>query len=125
MENTKTNKHLTKTDVLISDARILFPEVDLTLNVKEYLLKILPDRFEDVESCDKYKFISEFIKCISKLLQYDCFLTKNISYKPSKLSMRLSRKMRKCKKHCGSLTGTKRSRSHSFISYQGEKLIKR
>lgn len=95
-----TERIVAKTNKLISDAS-LFPEIDLSLNVKDYLLSILPDRF-DGEECDKYKFIQDFISCMSLLLHYDCFLTKEISYRPSKLSMRLSRKSR-CKKHCGSV----------------------
>lgn len=95
-----TERIIAKTRKLISDAS-LFPEVDLSLNVKNYLLNILPDRF-DGEECDKYKFIRDFISCMSLILNYDCFLTKKISYRPSKLSMRLSRKTR-CKKHCGSV----------------------
>ena len=95
-----TERIIAKTEKLISDAS-LFPEADLTLNVKNYLLSILPDRF-DGEECDKYKFIRDFISRMSLLLKYDCFLTKKILYRPSKLSMRLSRKTR-CKKHCGSV----------------------
>jgi len=67
------------TESIIISAQELFPHVDLSLNVREYLLAILPEKFVSHGNCQEYKFISDLLKFIEPLSDYDVFLKKTLS----------------------------------------------
>jgi len=68
-----------ETKNIIISAQELFPHVELSLNVREYLLAILPEKFVSHGNCQEYKFIGELLKFINTLSDYDVFLKKTLT----------------------------------------------
>jgi len=76
--------------MLIDEAKHLFPHIDTSFNIKEYvtqMLKSINNRFDssDKLSCEKYAFISNLLRFIfiSRVLYYNViFLTKEINKPP-------------------------------------------
>ena len=118
-------------DVKLQTRRILhrsprlFPHANLDLSVRDYLLSILPERFEErledeieeKDKCQKYKFINDFINFISVLLNYDTLLTKTLT--PPKKAKK-TKKAKKAKKARPVTAGGK----ERVIKFKSKKLRK-
>lgn len=78
-DDTEIRRVIQDAENIIISAEELFPHVDLTLNVKEYLLAILPKKFFSGGNCQQYKFIGDLLEFINTLSDYDVFLKKTLT----------------------------------------------
>jgi hypothetical protein len=66
---------------MLEDAQRLFPEIDTSTGIHDYLLESVNDSFDELNMDEKHKFLQDLLDMVFDLLKYDVHLQKRITRK--------------------------------------------